>query len=169
MSSDVIETPLTRLILTKRRYSWFTAGAGSPYSTFGTSSHDVHRVRRSAINAFFSKRTITSVEPLIKEKINNLCQLFAKQVGTGQAVGAHVVYFALTIDIISDYCFGSDYGCLHDPKLAEEWATGIGDAFASSSLVMHMPWILALMKSVPDWATLHLIMYQRVSRPQLLV
>jgi cytochrome P450 len=43
-------------------------------SMFATVEHDRHRVRRSAINKFFSRSQISKLESGIKELVDQLCE-----------------------------------------------------------------------------------------------
>lgn len=40
---------------------------------FSTPGHDLHRIRRSAVNKFFSRAQIARLESMIKELANELC------------------------------------------------------------------------------------------------
>lgn len=42
-------------------------------SAFSTAGHDLHRIRRNAVNKFFSRAQIARLEPMIKELANELC------------------------------------------------------------------------------------------------
>ena len=48
--------------------------AGGLGSSFATAGHNLHRLRRSALNPFFSKRSIANNEALIREKVEHLCR-----------------------------------------------------------------------------------------------
>ncbi|KAI9641437.1 hypothetical protein NHQ30_010244 [Ciborinia camelliae] len=59
----------------REKYLWFVSSGGSPGSSFETIAHDLHRLRRNAVNPFFSKRSITAMEPIIKSKISLLSNI----------------------------------------------------------------------------------------------
>ena len=46
----------------------------STNSAFGTADHDLHRVRRNAMNKFFSHAQITRLEPEISALVQLLCE-----------------------------------------------------------------------------------------------
>jgi cytochrome P450 len=152
-----------KLTFDASRYPWFTAGGGSPHSIFETNTHDLHRLRRGALNPFFSKRSIVSIEPIINDKIARLCALFRQQLSSQRPVELRLAFSSLTIDIISNYCFGESWNCLENDKLAKEWKTRLDDAFEKASLIMHFPWILAAMNALPDSITAPIIRHYRVS------
>jgi hypothetical protein len=49
-----------------------------PGAIGATVSHDLHRKRRDAISPFFSKRNVLYLEPVITQKVEQLCQLINK-------------------------------------------------------------------------------------------
>lgn len=53
-------------------YTNFSAGPMKVVS-FSTREHNMHRVRRGALNKFFSKGQISKLEPSIKLLVENLC------------------------------------------------------------------------------------------------
>jgi cytochrome P450 len=52
-------------------------------SAFGTTDHRVHRLRRGAINPFFSKRKVNELQHLIQQHIKKLCDKLEKYRNTG--------------------------------------------------------------------------------------
>jgi cytochrome P450 len=95
--------------------------------TFGTISHDTHRLRRSALAPYFSKSKIREVEPIIKNKVALLKSKMLDRAETG-------VYAALSLDIISQHTLGESWEALERPDLGG----GIVDAI-QALLILH-PW-----------------------------
>lgn len=54
----------------RRRHKWYWASRafGADMSTFATELHEVHRVRRSALNPFFSMVRVRKLEPVIQDR-----------------------------------------------------------------------------------------------------
>ena len=88
---------------------------------FGTVSHDLHRLRRNALNPFFSKQAIGNMEPLVRDLIEKLCIRFEGFRRTGEPVDTLKAYAALTTDVITTYSFNTSYGCIEDPDWKWEW------------------------------------------------
>ncbi|CRK12641.1 hypothetical protein BN1708_017156, partial [Verticillium longisporum] len=55
---------------------WWTNLAGAPGSSFSTVAHDLHHLRRSALNPFFSARAVTALEPVLRAKVDKLAARF---------------------------------------------------------------------------------------------
>ncbi|KAK6366824.1 hypothetical protein LTS17_010375 [Exophiala oligosperma] len=90
----------------------FTAQFGAPESIIATVKHEHHRMRRSVMNSFFSKRSVMQLEPLIQEKIDLLAERFIEAKQSGMVLKLEYAYAALTADVISHYCYGKSEGYL---------------------------------------------------------
>ncbi|PQE14947.1 cytochrome p450 protein [Rutstroemia sp. NJR-2017a WRK4] len=148
----------------REKYPWFVAGGGSPGSVFETIPHDLHRLRRSAINHFFSNRSITAIEPMIKAKVSQLSDIFHAHMISKKPVNLRVAFSALTLDIISDYCYGESFGALKNEKLAMEWYYMLEAVMAKAPLFMHFPWLLKVMSLLPDSIAGPVLRHHRNSR-----
>jgi hypothetical protein len=92
---------------TQKRNKWeFICNShGVPDSAFGTASHELHRMRRAALNPFFSKQKVRALQPKIENVVENLLQRFDEFAGTGKALPLSDAFAALT------------YGALRKSKL----------------------------------------------------
>ena len=95
--------------------------AGAPGSAFSTVPHAVHRMRRAALNPFFSKRAVTQLEPIIREKAEKLASRFEAAVETREVIRIDVAYMALTMDVITQYAYAGSYNYLAEPDFKLEW------------------------------------------------
>lgn len=144
---DVIYAPASKR---RDKYDGWTIGAGAPASSFATVSHDLHRIRRSALNPFFSKRAVyTNAEQLIRDKTEKLCQRFREACKTQEVIRLDAAYMALTMDIITHYAFGESYNYLAEPDFKLEWKETVIGGSASGALIRQLPWAFGLMKSLP--------------------
>ncbi|EHL02834.1 putative Trichodiene oxygenase [Glarea lozoyensis 74030] len=84
---------------------------GNPDSIFGTIDHHQHRIRRAPLNPYFSKGSIRTLEPLIREDISRLVSVFRDYQKTKEPVPLKAAFAALTSDIVTQFCFmmQSDY------------------------------------------------------------
>ncbi|KAK0728747.1 hypothetical protein B0T26DRAFT_849369, partial [Lasiosphaeria miniovina] len=67
---------------------------------FSTVPHELHRLRRGAINPFFSVQSVTQLEPLILAKADKLCARFHALASTAEVVRINAAFIALTLYII---------------------------------------------------------------------
>jgi cytochrome P450 len=78
------------------KFNFFTRHAGLPEAAFTTNDHDLHRLRRSALNPFFSKVKVRSLQPRIEERLNRLMERFQEFKESGEPMSASLAYAALT-------------------------------------------------------------------------
>jgi cytochrome P450 len=131
------------------KYKWWTNLAGADGSGFSTVPHDLHRLRRGAMNPFFSARSVVQLEPLIKSKVEKLSERFRGIATTHEIVRLDVAFMALTMDIICDYSFANDRKYLDEPDFKLRWKQTIIGAFEGGALGRQFPWMLPLMKRLP--------------------
>ncbi|KAL2802295.1 cytochrome P450 [Aspergillus granulosus] len=80
-------------------------------SMFATRDHDLHRVRRGAINKFFSRGQISKLESDVKDLAHQLCDKMIRLGNRDKApFDLTTVYSCFASDVISGYCFGESFG-----------------------------------------------------------
>lgn len=129
--------------------AWFVGRSGGN-SIFGTIPHDHHRLRRSALNPFFSKRSIVAIEPLIQDKVNKLCDAVEKHIISGEPFELQTAYMALTLDVISHYAFGESLGLLEKERFSPEWKKALLDMIEAGTVNRHLPWLADCLMMLPD-------------------
>jgi cytochrome P450 len=78
-------------------------------SEFSTISNEEHRIKRSRLNPFFSKKKIIELEDVVQGNTAKLCALVAKKFTNNQAMDLHHGSHAVSVDIITDYAFNQCY------------------------------------------------------------
>jgi hypothetical protein len=78
------------------KWEWATKGIGVPGATLMTNNHDLHRVRRAALNPFFSKASVRSLQPLIDAKLDFFIERFEEFQKTGEVMTINIAFAALT-------------------------------------------------------------------------
>ena len=78
----------------REKYSFQTRTLKVPLSMGGSIKHDLHRRRREAANPFFSKKGVIDLEPMIGQKVKQLCQLMDDRAEQRIPVNLSDVYFA---------------------------------------------------------------------------
>ncbi|KAI8292295.1 Exopolygalacturonase [Colletotrichum sp. SAR11_57] len=131
------------------KYRWWTNLAGADGSSFSTVPHDLHRLRRGALNPFFSVRSVTQLEPLVRSKVEKLSARFGEIAQTGEVVRLDAAFMALTMDIICDYAFANDRKYLDEPDFKLIWKETIIGAFEGGAVGRQFPWMLPVMKRLP--------------------
>ena len=123
------------------KYEWMAGRFGNNSSIFTTSNPDLHRLRRQPLSSLFSKRSIISFQPMIREKLEILCGNIAKFGQDGKVVDMKKAWSAFAGDVVCQYAFGYSYNHLE----SQDFNEGFHDAFMAVSefglLAMQMPWV----------------------------
>ncbi|KAF1828860.1 cytochrome P450 [Decorospora gaudefroyi] len=125
------------------------AGFGVPESVAATVDHGLHRSRRGYMSPYFTKRSITAMEPLIHERITTLLCRFDGALRDGKRISLDKAFSAMTADIITQGFFGYHYDYLSIPDLVFP----IREAFQGVSEIFHwtrfVPWAIKYLKKLP--------------------
>jgi cytochrome P450 len=124
---------------------------GTNMAAVGTVNHDVHRQRRAALSPFFSKKSVTELEPIIQAQINKLCIKLAALKGASQVVNLSDALTCLSADIISDCAFGESYGLLDFPDFAPEWRKFMMELSLGTHLMKQFGWAYRLVMTFTPW------------------
>ncbi|MCJ1386979.1 hypothetical protein MMC17_010108 [Xylographa soralifera] len=122
-----------------------------PLATGGTTDYGLHRKRRAAIDGYFSKRSVVSLEPLIVDKIDKLCKLLDRHIESKEPVNLSDVYFGLAADIVMRYCFKRDDDILASEKRAAELRFNAIQMLTGVKVNAHFPWLIDFMEALPSF------------------
>jgi hypothetical protein len=78
------------------KWEWATKGLGVPGATLMTNGHDLHRLRRAALNPFFSKASVRNLQPLIDAKLDFFIERFEEFHKNGEVMVINHAFAALT-------------------------------------------------------------------------
>ncbi|KAJ5690941.1 hypothetical protein N7488_012508 [Penicillium malachiteum] len=122
-------------------------------SSFATLDHDHHRLRRSAMNKFFSRGQIAKLESSIIEMVDQLCD---KMIRLGTQEGAPfdvtTAYSCFTSDVISGYCFGDPFGFLTQENWEPNFRAPLNAVLESTFLFRFFPPLKVLTDMAPLFA-----------------
>ena len=82
----------------REKYGFQTRTLKVSMSVGGTINHDLHRKRREALNPFFSKKSVTSLEPMIAQKVQQLHQRLEEHLKQQTSINLSDVYFAFAME-----------------------------------------------------------------------
>lgn len=68
----------------------------TPQAAFGTNDHDLHRMRRAAINPFFSKASVRRLQPVIQERMDKLLERIKGFKTSGEPLTISLAYVAFS-------------------------------------------------------------------------
>ncbi|KAF3483738.1 cyrochrome P450 [Arthroderma uncinatum] len=127
-----------------------------PLSAFGTVSHHVHRLRRGAMNPFFSRGKVLQQESLIQGLVQKLCSRIVQFGAMESIVPLSLGYTCLTTDLITTFTMDRCYGYLDAPDWYPNWGQVLRDASEMSMVSRQVTWVLSLLKLLPKSITMSL-------------
>ena len=68
------------------KWDWYTKQFGTPGAIFSTVSHDQHRMRRGALNRFFSMASVRRLQPVLEDRLQALLHRFQAAKGTSEII-----------------------------------------------------------------------------------
>ena len=131
------------------KYTWATKGFGPQISSFATGDHDLHRIRRGAVAPFFSRASVSQLEPSVQANVNKLVSRLHELQGNDKPVNFVNVLIALTVDIITNYAFASPFGFLDTPDFAPFWRNTMIDVSEMSHVFKQFGFIEPTMRMIP--------------------
>ncbi|MCJ1352893.1 MAG: hypothetical protein MMC33_002877 [Icmadophila ericetorum] len=149
---DEIYTSSTR----PRNKCYFFVGRIGRGSIFGSISDEQHRLRRQALNPFFSKKSIVNIEPQIQEKVDKFCSRLLEHSGSKEPLNLGACYTALTLDVISDYAYGQPLGLLDLSDFGSKWREMIKMSLECMAPVRSFPWLMDVLENMPYGLALRL-------------
>ncbi|KAF2652803.1 cytochrome P450 [Lophiostoma macrostomum CBS 122681] len=123
---------------------------GMPESTFSTIDADLHETRRGALAPFFSRRSISSLEPTLVEKVTKTCNRLEEFKRNKTPVDLRLLFSCLTTDIITEYAFPHCFNLLSTPDLAPAWRDTFAEGLRNFQWFKHFPSLWNLLRSIPD-------------------
>ena len=138
------------------KWDYYCNQFGNPQVEVFSRDHDAHRMRRGAVNPYFSKSKVNSLEPTLRRYIEKLATLLEKARGSDEKIPIRLAYECLTTDIITEYVMATSYNCLDDPTLNAKYH----DMITSVGLIAHtakqVPFLQPILQSLPGWLLMKL-------------
>ncbi|KAK8230498.1 oxoglutarate/iron-dependent oxygenase [Phyllosticta capitalensis] len=137
----------------REKYLAATKSLNLGESAFGTVTHDLHRIRRGAMNRFFSKASVAKLEPTIVRLLNKFCERLEQNAGTGQPIVFDAAISCFTTDVVSLYAFGIDTKLLDVDDFRNDVRITLEAGLKSSPVCKQWPWVGTFLESLPESVT----------------
>jgi cytochrome P450 len=133
------------------KWPWSAQMFGTYMAAVGTVDHETHRQRRAALNPFFSKKSVTQLEPIIQAQIDKLYTKLKQARNIAQLVNLSDAFACLSADIISDCAFGKTYGMLDSADFAPEWRKFMMELSLGTHLMKQFGWAYRVAMAITPW------------------
>ena len=110
--------------------------------------NQLHKMRRDALNPYFSQKAVLSMEHLIADKSNKVKGIFDRAVESGESLNISDMYFAFSNDLVRSFSFGSDNGLLHDLSEASRQRNDLARLLGGVKVNRHFPFIPGILGKV---------------------
>ncbi|KAL3712732.1 hypothetical protein TMatcc_001434 [Talaromyces marneffei ATCC 18224] len=101
------------------------------------------------MNKYFSKRNMSSLEPLVQERLDRLCSRIDERLKTGETLNLDGCFSALTGDVITRLLYGNNFDYLGSP----DFQFVVRNAFMGFSKMYHLarfiPLAVKILKLMP--------------------
>jgi cytochrome P450 len=104
----------------------------------------------------FSRRRIAEFQPVVRDKVNKLCNKIVQYHQDGNVLRLNRAWSAMTADIITEYAFARSYDQLDSPEFEETYLEALQTIYTTGHFGLHFPILFPLLNSLPDWLTLKL-------------
>lgn len=129
----------------------YAVAYGAPSSLVATINHDHHRLRRSFLSNYFSKRSVANLTPYIHQKVGQLIRRFEEAFRHATVLQLQLDFAALTADVITHYAYGWSYGYLDDINSSR--SNDLVDAVSGVMRMFHinrfLPFLITIFRAAP--------------------
>lgn len=129
----------------------FTIALLTPGAMASTNGHDHHRLRRSFLNGFFSKRSVMGLENIIQEKVTLLHKRLTESYQEKTVLNLPLVFAALTADVITHYCHGQSLGYLAASDFKNDTMKALYTIFRVFHINLFLPMLAVVLRRPPFW------------------
>ncbi|KAJ4422630.1 hypothetical protein N0V82_002749 [Gnomoniopsis sp. IMI 355080] len=136
------------------KWAFYAKQFGADDSVFSTVDHDLHKLRRTALNPFFSTAKVQEFQPIIEAQVDNVLRRLDEHARISkEPLDLVVVFSAFTNDVINEYAFARSEHLVEKPDFGQLVIESILRGTYMGTLAKHMPWSLWLLDALPDTVT----------------
>ncbi|KAA8632656.1 hypothetical protein SMACR_05258 [Sordaria macrospora] len=124
---------------------------GAPGSVVSTVPHELHKLRRSAVNHYFSTASVRNLQPVIEERVDALLARLREHGKTKKQTPIDMLhpFAALAYDIINEYAFAKAEHAVEHPTFRFDVTEGLTTGVQYGKLFQHIPILLTTLERLP--------------------
>ncbi|KUJ17651.1 cytochrome P450 [Mollisia scopiformis] len=119
-------------------------------------SNEEHKVRRTAINPFFSRRSVLDLEGVVASKASKLCDMLEACGTDGKPFDAHNAVRAFSADVITEYSYGHCWNMLDRKDFGVWYEEAIRATQFLFIWFQTFPFLIAIFDLIPEWVNVAL-------------
>ncbi|KAF9057330.1 cytochrome P450 [Panaeolus papilionaceus] len=130
---------------------------GSAESVFGQTDFQVAQKRRQALGSLFSRRAILRLESDIQKRVDKLVIHLSAYQPARKPADLYLAFRAVTLDIITSYCFGTTFDAVDFPGFKHPVALTMDATLHLAWVFKHFLFLRKLVDRCPEWLGLMLM------------
>ncbi|WYZ39302.1 hypothetical protein EsH8_III_001216 [Colletotrichum jinshuiense] len=135
----------------REKWPFYAKQFGSPESALATIGHEHHKLRRSALNPFFSTQSVRKLQPVIEERVDALLnRLLERSQQSQEPLNVMYPFSAFTNDVINEYSFARSDHLIEDETFGKEVTDNLLVGTHLGPMIKHMNWALTLVNALPE-------------------
>lgn len=124
---------------------------GAPSSIIAETDPAKHKARRAPLDSLFSRQSILKLEPMLMSKINLCCDRFDEMHKAGRSIEVEWALKSLSIDMVSEFCFGQSVGGLYDDNFKSGPVQVFRAYLQNLHIIKAFPIVRTISQSLPLW------------------
>ncbi|KAL3456547.1 putative cytochrome P450 [Aspergillus heterothallicus] len=135
---------------TRRTEKWSgLEGVGLRGSLAFTRDHDLHRIRRRRYEPFFSRLSVTRIEPIIIQEAKLLAEQLEARSKSGQVLNLEHVMSAYSGDIITTLCSEKSPEMMKHSEFGKSWHETFHVVLRQAHIFVQLPQLLYALRMIP--------------------
>jgi len=118
-------------------------------SIFGTMHNDLHRLRRSALNPFFSTAAVLRFHNKIQEVVDRMTNHMKRNIEKDEPIPIFFALRSVSVDIICEYIFGKELYLTERADWGQSFYASWRSLWDMMALLRQLKFLTPLMQSVP--------------------
>jgi cytochrome P450 len=123
----------------------------NPEATFSTMKHDLHRLRRSALNPFFSTSAVQRFHYKVQEVVDRMTNRMKKCIEKGEPIPIFFAFRSVSVDVICEYLFGKELYLVNREDWGQSFYASWRVLWEMMALLRQFPFMVPLMRLTPKW------------------
>ncbi|KNG90313.1 benzoate 4-monooxygenase cytochrome P450 [Aspergillus nomiae NRRL 13137] len=121
----------------------------TPLPMVATVGHEHHRLRRSLLSSYFSRRSLKKAESVIEQKVDRVLFRFRSAFESQAVMPLHRVFAALAADVVSEYCYGASQGYLEQKVFQNQMIDAVNYVMSMCHINKFFPIMPKILRCVP--------------------
>lgn len=121
----------------------------TPLPMVATVGHEHHRLRRSLLSSYFSRRSLKKAESVIEQKVDRVLFRFRSAFESQAVMPLHRVFAALAADVVSEYCYGASQGYLEQQVFQNQMIDAVNYVMSMCHINKFFPIMPKILRCVP--------------------